>query len=146
MDVEEIIRRADEDLVTAEAQLRAARDRVEEAQRRVDELHELRRGFALAIERYGDAAPPAGAEVSAPAESPGGEPALRSWQELSLAEACLAALAEFGRPATTSEIHSKLAEAGRSVKSEQLRSSLGYLERRAKRIKRAGRALWDLQS
>ena len=159
VDVEAITRRFDEDLADAEAELRAAQDRVAQAQQRVDELQELRSGFTRAIERYGEAAISAGEEVTAPGEevtAPADAPKRRSRRsrskaaprpsaELSLADAGLAALAEFGRPATTDEIYRAMVESGRQVRVGQVRSSLGYLERRAKRVKRVGRALWELQ-
>ena len=152
VDVKAITRRFDEDLADAEAEVRAAQDRVAQAQQRVDELQELRRGFTLAIERYGEAAIPAGEEVTAPAEAPKrrsrrsrSKAAPQTSAEPSLADAGLAVLAEFGRPATTDEVYRALVESGRQVKVEQVRSSLGYLEQSAKRIKRVGRALWELQ-
>lgn len=77
-----------------------------------------------------------GAETTT-APSPDGEP--------SLADAVLAVVTSFGRAATTNEIRDKLAESGRSIPVERIRSSLGYLERRAQKIKRVGRALWEPQ-
>ena len=151
VDVEAITRRFDEDLADAEAELRAAQDCVAQAQQRVEELQDLRRGFTRAIERYGEAAVAAGEEVTAPAEAPKRrsrrsrtKAAPQPSAEPSLADACLAVLAEVGRPATTDEIYRALVESGRQVKVDQVRSSLGYLGR-AKRIKRVGRALWELQ-
>jgi hypothetical protein len=46
----------------------------------------------------------------------------------------------------TNEIRDKLAESGRPVSAERVRASLGYLERRARKIKRVGRALWEPQA
>ncbi len=170
MDVQALARRVEDDLAAAQEQLRAAEDKVAEAQQQVDELRALRDSFALAVERYGRTASPADAAVSGgaklgrsqraprgkrksatrtrrstaganaePASVPGadGEP--------TLANACLAALVSFGRAATTNEIRDKLAESGRPVPAERIRSSLGYLERRAQKIKRVGRALWEPQ-
>ena len=165
MDVEAIARRVDEDLGAAEERFRAAQEKVAEAQQRVDELRALRDNFALAVERYGDATSAADTEtaedtkggrgqraprrtrerVTRPRRSASAEPAPSAEGEESLADACLAALLSFGRAATTNEIRDKLAESGRSIPVERIRSSLGYLERRAGKIKRVGRALWEPQ-
>ncbi len=144
MDVEAIVRRVDEDLATAEAQLRAALGRVEEAQKRVSELTQLRDGFVRTIERYGEVTPTGEAEASAPAESPGGEPVPHPWLALGQTDAVLAALAEIGRPATTTEIYDRLVKAGRTEGPEQVRSAVGYLHRRAKKVDRMARGLWEL--
>ena len=165
MDVQAIARRVEEDLAAAEEQLRAAQETAAETQRRVDELRALRDSFTLAVERYGEAAPVAetgpdeGAgrgrrqraprrsreRVTPPKPSASTEPAPSPEGEQSLADATLAALLSFGRAATTNEVRDKLAESGRSVPVERMRSSLGYLERRAQKIKRVGRALWEPQ-
>ncbi len=165
MDVQAIARRVDEDLVTAEERLRAAQDKVAEAQQHVDELRALRDNFTLAVERYGDTVSSAAAETRRDARSGKGHQAPRARRERvtraprrasaesapgpdgeqSLADACLAALVSFGRAATTNEIREKLADSGRPVPVERIRSSLGYLERRAQKIKRVGRALWEPQ-
>ncbi|HEY1914381.1 MAG TPA: hypothetical protein VGH27_02285 [Streptosporangiaceae bacterium] len=95
-------------------------------------------------ESAGTEAAPAADGVPAPAADSVATPAADG--EPSLADACLAVLADFGRAATTTEVVAKLAEAGRVVRPELVRSSLGYLERRAGKVKRVGRALWELQA
>jgi multidrug resistance efflux pump len=144
VDVESIVSRLDEDLATAEAQLRAALGRVEEAQARVRELQQLRDGFVGTVERYGKAivageAPPS-SETEVAEDATGPHP----WSALSQADAVLAALAEIGRPAATAEVYEKLAKAGRSEDTEKVRGTLGYLYRRAKKVDRMGRGLWEL--
>jgi hypothetical protein len=141
--MERIIKRVDADLASAEAVLRAAQGRVVEAQSRVDQLLRVREGLSFAVEHYG--APPS--TVDASPSVPVGKDAgtdTHPWLRLSQMDACLAALADFGRPASTSEIHKKLVQAGRPEKPEQVRNAVGYLFRRAKRINRVGRGLWEL--
>jgi len=164
VDVQAIARRVEEDLAAAEEELHAAQEKVVETQRRVNELHALRDSFALAVERYGDTAPadteatesakvgrtqraarPPRERVKRPRRSTSPEPAPGPEGEQSLADACLAALVSFRRVATTNEVRDKLAESGRPVPVERVRSSLGYLERRAGKIKRVGRAVWEPQ-
>jgi hypothetical protein len=168
VDVQALARRVDDDLAAALERLRAAQDKVVEAQQQLDELQALRDSFALAVERYGETATGAKAAAGArrgrgqraprrrvgrsarPRRSTAGAPAQAARTpspdgEPSLADATLAALVSFGRSATTNEVRDKLAESGRPVPVEHIRSSLGYLERRAGKIKRVGRALWEPQ-
>lgn len=151
MDVEAIIHRVDEDIATQQGRVRAAAGRAQEAQRafaeeeeRLTELEQIKKGFVLTIERYSDAIPPADAGGPAPAESPMSEPEPHPWQALTQAEAVIEALAEIGRPATTAEIYEKITGAGRPEGAEQIRSTIGYLNRRAHKINRVDRGLWEL--
>jgi hypothetical protein len=151
VDVEAIIQRADEDIAAAEARLRAeegrlheVEQRVEEARKHIEELRQLRQGFVLAIERYGQPAPEPDAREAAPTENPPSEPEPHPWRAMSQSDAVIAALTEIGRPATTAEIYERLVSAGRAEGSEQIRSTVGYLNRRARRIMRVDRGLWEL--
>jgi hypothetical protein len=130
VDVESILKKVEEDLQAAEAQLRAA-------QGRVDELRNVRDGLRLAVERYGQ-----------PALFPGdhGRDAVRTiideWVAMSQSEATLAALRDIGRPATTREVYERMAGAGRPENHEQVRSALNYLKRREV-ARRIDRGLWE---
>jgi hypothetical protein len=151
VDVEAIIQRADEDIADAEAQVRAeigrlqeAQQRVTDAEKRLEELRQLKQGFLQTIERYGKLPTSADTPEHQPVESPGSEQVPHPWLGLTQADAVLAAMAEIGRPATTGEIHDKLKKSGRPEDAEQIRSTVGYLYRRTHRIMRVSRGLWEL--
>jgi hypothetical protein len=147
VDVESIVHHLDEDLAAAEAQLRALLGRVEEAQARVSELTQLRDGFVRTIERYGDVAPAREPDAAEPAELPetvSAQAEPHPWLAMSLSDAVEAALREIGRPAARGEVHTRLTKVGRTENAEQVRNTLGYLHRRAHRIDRVARGLWEV--
>ena len=153
MDVEAIIERADEDIAAAEAQVRAevgrleeANQRLREAEERLGELRQLKQGFLQAIERYGSQASPLNTPDPELAQSTQNGTAPHPLLASTQVDAVLAALKEIGRPASTAEIYEKLKEAGRPEDAEQVRSTVGYLNRRANRLRRVSRGLWELPS
>jgi hypothetical protein len=132
VDVNEIMRRVDEDLAAAEAQLRAA-------QGRVDELATVRDGLRLAVQRYGSVESNGPWQRLTESVERG---TTRPFSEITQMEACLRILTELGRPATTQEVLDKLRSHGRPENYEQVRGALAYLLRK-KRIKRVGPGLWE---
>ena len=131
MDLDEMITKAAADLADAEAQFRAAQERMKE-------LETIRDGLTLAKQRYGatsigvPAARPE-AEVASPE---GTGPELPAQTDL-----CLMALREFGRTVTVQEVREKLAAAGHELTRDQVRNALGYLLRK-KRIVRPAAGQW----
>jgi len=130
VDTETIIGQVDIDLEAAEAQLRAAQDRVQE-------LRTIREGLRLAAQRYGQVQIPAQPVDSG---APDADGALTS---ISQTDRCYNVLAKIGRRATTQEIREKANETpGHDLGHEQVRNALGYLLRK-KRIKRIAPGLWE---
>jgi hypothetical protein len=135
MEVDELIRRATADLEEAEAQLRAAEGRVME-------LRTIRDGLRFAVQRYGNM--PVLGTAPTTSESSADSARLRDGEtEISQTDRVFNTLEGIGRPAKSHEVHAKVQAAGYDYSFEQVRSALGYLLRK-KRIKRVGKALWEV--
>jgi hypothetical protein len=134
MDIEAVLRKVDEDLAQAQAELRAA-------QGRVAELENVRTGLKVAIDRYGllQAAPDEGrAEV----EHAGVADERDFYLAGNRMDMILDIVNRAGRPISTEEVTRRFKSMGRAETNEQIRSTLGYLKR-VDKIERVGRGLWE---
>jgi hypothetical protein len=131
VDLEAVLARIQADRAEAEAQVRAAQDR----------LHDLvskEAGVQVtinAIREYGESPPITPQAEQVPAQEP-------RWAVLNNMDAAVAALTEIGHPASTREIYEELRVAGRPEGFEQVRAALGYLKRKGK-IDTPSRGLWQ---
>ena len=134
LDLEEMLRRANEDLERKESEFQAAQARLEASRTQMEELRAMRDGAQKLVERYGDAGSAAidGAFGSA-------DPGEASQAERAQTDRCLDVLGELGKPTNTAELHQILPD----LDFEQVRSAMGYLLRKG-RVKRVGKATWAL--
>ncbi len=155
MDLEEMLGRATAELESAEAELRAT-------QQRVEELRTIQQGVQLAIQRYGHTVtlptPPL-AEAAPVPNSDGddagvaNDPSTSSRLQLTVIPAkpdvthsdlCMEALREFGRPASSTEIRERLKQRGHQFNAEQTRGTMAYLLRK-QRVIRTAPGVWVLR-
>jgi hypothetical protein len=139
------MRRVEEDLEVAEAELRAAEGRVQE-------LRTVREGLRIAQERYSDKITGPSAAVPLKASGDAAQPAPVSVKlngdtdvriaGFRLVDATMHVLRTVNRPLTTREVYDRMQHAGRHENYEQVRNSLNYLKR-VERVKRAGQN-WEL--
>jgi hypothetical protein len=151
MDLDDMLTQSTAELESAEADLQAA-------QQRVDELRTIQEGIRLAKNRYGQAqastqgqtAPPAGTTPAASPKTAGSQarrPRRRSPKRghspVNQSDLCLALLAELGRPVSSTEARNRLAEQGHTYDAEQIRGAFAYLLRKDK-IVRVEAGVWAL--
>ena len=151
MDLDDMLTQSTAELESAEADLQAA-------QQRVDELRTIQEGIRLAKNRYGhvqattedETAPPtATATVTStktpvsPARRPRRRSAKRGHPQVSQSDLCLGLLGELGRPASSAEVRAQLAEQGHTYDPEQIRAAFAYLLRKEK-VVRVEAGVWAL--
>lgn len=152
MDLDEMLMKSTAELESAEADLLAA-------QQRVDELRTIQEGIRLAKNRYGEAQPApqnqserlAAAETGLSNSKPGagtsrrrrGRPARRGHPQVSQSEICLKLLADLARPVSSAEVRELLVEQGHAYDAEQIRSAFAYLFRKGK-VVRVEPGVWEL--
>ena len=154
MDLEQMLTRATAELESAEVELQAA-------QQRVEELRTIQQGIQLAIQRYGHTvAQPAPTVADAAVVSNPGDDGARATNDPSMSsrvpetvvharsdwrhsDLCLEALREFGRPASSTEIRERLSQRGHQFTAEQTRGTMAYLLRK-QRVVRTAPGVWTL--
>jgi hypothetical protein len=132
MDIDAMIAMATADLAAAEAQYRAAQERMKE-------LETIRDGLTLAKQRYGPT------QASAPAvsmEAEGGGTAGPD-SEMTQTDRVEGAMKGFVGIATVGEIRERLVAEGHDLSHDQVRNALGYLLRK-KRVVRPAPGQWLL--
>ena len=156
MDPEQMLSRATAELEAAEAELRAA-------QQRVEELRTIQQGIQLAIQRYGHAVtlPTPTQGDTAPVPSSGGDGGqaaiyapsssspvpstiIHSTVVVTHSDLCMETLKEFGRPTSSTEIRERLRQRGHEFNAEQTRGTMAYLHRK-QRVTRTAPGVWVLR-
>jgi hypothetical protein len=141
MNLEDLLKQSAEELATAEADLQAA-------QQKVDELRTIHEGMRLAQQRYGQQiqAVPASQTRTAKASSNAGRRPRRKTtkrSQPSLSDKCYQVLVDDKRPASSAEVREILEGQGYVLDAEQVRSAFAYLLRR-ERVVRVETGVWDL--
>jgi hypothetical protein len=152
MDPEEMLSRATAELESAETELRAA-------QQRVEELRTIKQGIQLAMQRYGHAVtlptPSLGNDASVPGSGGGGvlydsstasrlhETTNHAKSVVTQSDLLVETLKESGRPTTSMEIRQRLRQRGHELTAEQTRGGLAYLLRK-ERVVRTAMGVWAL--
>jgi hypothetical protein len=151
MDLDDMLAQSTVELESAEADLQAA-------QQRVEELRTIQEGIRLAKNRYGQAqaatqgqaatltgtVPSASPKAAgSPARRPRRRPAKRGHSQVNQSDLCLALLAELGRPVSSTEARERLGAQGHIYDAEQIRGAFAYLLRKEK-IVRVEAGVWAL--
>ena len=154
LDLEQMLSQADAELESAESELQAV-------QQRVEEIRAIKRGVQLAMQRYGGGvtgSSPSTGDAATQASTANGDDFLRTSPQStptghSIAslirpdtphgDMCIEILRELKRPASSLEVRDHLVERGHGLDIEQVRNAFQYMLRR-RRVVRTKPGVWAL--
>ncbi len=130
----ELIAQTDRPLALAEAEVKAAQEKVEK-------LRAERYGLELALARHrGEPAPTQPRATHMEPVSPS-DPDIMEWQRLSRTDAALRVLEEAGKPVHRKTLQAELHARGRDDSLDHMSAALAYLNRRGRAISK-GYGMW----